>query len=527
MALPITLQMSFIEAQIQATLERHKDILLARAYHEGIQPIYLTERQKEYLDLHEDNQFCLNVTRLVTTALCDELNVVGFETSETAGESGEKKQAKWFWDVWNKNRMDARQSDVHEKTVSESESFIVLDWDENEKYPVMVFHERFTDSAAEAWEGKWTDLDMDTMEGMTGTGTGVWMIYENDDPNQKALAAVQQWLEVTYDETGKMADKLRRTIYYPDKIQRYFYNERGEWEEMEGSPQAWTGKDKKPLGIPVIHFKNKNMRPEAWDAIPPQDAINKTWVDILGATDLSGYPLFILLGLYPTTDGKPPAADNSNVWYVGPAQMLGNAGVKASEASVEKFEGSDPTPLMETLKDQIMFVAQITGTPASRFITTAQVSSADTLKEQERELRKRAYNRQILFGDAWEDVMIMARRIANAFGNAGLDENVTIETVWKNLTTIDDLKAEQSLGVPEETIWVAMGKSPDQIAAMKQTREYKIKQEKAIWEGYAAASANGVTVEAYLKQIGMSDDEIAERTADMGAESVPPEGVAL
>ena len=169
-----------------------------------------------------------------------------------------------------------------------------------------------------------------------------------------------------------------------------------------------------------------------------------------------------------------------------------------------------------------MFVAQITGTPASRFITTAQVSSADTLKEQERELRKRAYNRQILFGDAWEDVMIMARRIANAFGNAGLNEEVSIEAVWKNLTTIEDLQAEQSLGVPEETIWVAMGKSPDQIAAMKDTEEYRIRREKAIWEGYVAASSNGVTVEAYLKRIGLSDEEIAEITTDMGVEKIPP-----
>lgn len=522
MAMPIAIQMSFIEAQIQATLERHKDILLARAYHEGIQPIYLTDRQKEYLDLHSDNQFCLNVTRLVTTALCDELNIVGFETNETADENGVKAQAAWLWDIWNKNHMDARQGDVHEKTVSESESFIILDWDEVGKYPVIVFHERFTDGNAEAWEGKWSDLSMDTMERMKGTGTGVWMIYENDDPNQKAIAAVQQWPETTYDKSGKMNSRIRRTIYYPDRIARYFYNERGEWEEMENSPRAWIGKEKKPLGIPVIHFKNKNMRPEAWDAIPLNDAINKTWVDILGSADLSGYPLFILLGLYPTTDGKPPAADNSNVWNIGPAQMLGNAGVKSGEASVSKFEGSDPTPLMETLKDQIMFVAQITGTPASRFITTAQVSSADSLKEQERALRKRAYNRQILFGDAWEDVMIMARRIANAFGNAGMDENVSIKAVWKNLTTVDDLKTEQGFGVPEEIIWAAMGKSPDQIAAMKDTQEYKIRNEKAIWEGYAAASSNGVTVEAYLKRIGMSDKKIAEITADMGAESVPP-----
>lgn len=522
MTLPEVLQMSYIEAQIEGMLEHHKDILLARAYHEGIQPIYLTDRQKEYLDLHTDNQFCLNVTRLVTTALCDELNVIGFDTGETPDADGVKPQAKWFWDVWNKNRMDARQSDVHEKATSESEAFIILDWDNEEKYPVMIFHERFTDSDAQAWEGRWSDLSLQTMEGMTGTGQGVWMVYENDDPNQKALLAVQQWTEINYLDDGRIDSKLRRTLYYPERIERYYYDG---YDWLEYQPvQKWVNKDGKPLGIPAIHFKNKNMRPEAWDAIPPQDVINKTWVDILGTSDLAGYPMLAVLGLYPTTDGKPPAEDYSNVWSFGPAQMIGNANSKAGDASISKIEGSDPTPLMETLKDQIMFVAQITGTPSSRFITTAAIASADTLKEQERQLRKRAMNRMILFGDAWKDVMIMARKINNAFGSEELDESVTVETLWKNISSIDELRAEKELGLPEDTLWARMGLSQQQIKSIHSTTEYKIKFEKMLWEGYAAASSNGVTVEAYLRAVGMDEKEIKERLSSMG-ESIPQNGL--
>ena len=520
MPIPNPILMSFLDAQIQATLERHNQILLARSYHNGIQPIYLTDRQKEYLDLHSDNQFCLNVTRLVTTALVDELNVVGFSTDETEDKDGVKKQAEWLWDVWNQNKMDAQQSDVHETAVSESEAFLILDWDAVKKYPVMVFHERYTSTEANAWEGKWSDLSMETKVAMTGTGQGVWMVYENDDPNMEAVAAVQQWMEINYDETGKPEPRLRRTIYYPDRIERFYYVG-PEWVALQ-EPQAWLDKSKKPLGIPVIHFKNRNLRPEAWDAIPPQDAINKTWVDILGTADLAGYPLFILLGLYPTTDGKAPAADGSNVWSVGPAQMLGNASVKGGEGSVQKFEGSDPTPLMDTLKDQIMMVANITGTPASSFITTAQVASEKTLKEQDRKLRKRAENRMILFGDAWEQAMIMARRIAVNIGNEDLDEDVTIETVWKNLTTLDDLRGEMELGIPQETLWEGLGKSPEEIAAIKSSTMYLIALEKAIWDGYTAASANGVSLAAYLKSIGMTDEEIKERTASVWTDTIPP-----
>lgn len=525
MALPITLQMSYLEALLDATRERHREIILARAYHEGYQPVYLTERQREYLELHSDNQFCLNLTRIVTTALADELNVVGFETDEATDENGVRKQAEWFWDVWNKNKMDAMQYDVHEKALSESEAFVILDWDAESGYPVMVLHERYTDIRVNAWEGTWSGLSSAIAEKLTGTGQGVWMIYENDDPYQKPVAAVQQWSETMEAENGNIDSRLRRTIYYPDRIERFAYGRNDEWEELENSPQRWTTKDGSPLGLPVIHFKNRGLRPEAWYVIPPQDAVNKTWVDILGAADLAGYPLYVLLGLYPTVDGKPPAPDGSNVWSVGPAQMLGNAGVKAGDASVTKYEGSDPTPLMSTLKDQIMFIAQLSGTPASRFITTAQIASDKTLKEQERELRKRALNRKILFGDAWEDVMIMARRIANAFGDAGLDENVTVETVWASIVTIDELKDQQSLGVPLESLWIALGKSPEQIAMMKDTGEYRIQREKAIWEGYAAASASGVPVEIYLRRIGLSDDEIREVVPEIGSERIPSTGM--
>lgn len=271
---PQTIIMSYVDALIEETLERHRQILLARAYHNGVQPIYLTDRQKEYLELHQDNQFCLNVCRLVVTALRDELTVSGFDTSEEPDADGVKKQAEWLRRVWDRNKMDSRQSETHEWALRDSEVFIILDWDKEEKYPVMVLHERFTSIEAQAWEGRWTGLSDWTMENLTGTGQGVWVIYENDDPNQAMTAAIQQWNEIDYDESGKPTVTRRRTIYYPDRIERYMYDD-AEWVQMENSPQPWKNGNE-PIGIPVIHFKNQNMMPENWDAIPPQDAVNKT-----------------------------------------------------------------------------------------------------------------------------------------------------------------------------------------------------------------------------------------------------------
>ncbi len=521
MPLPTDIQLSYLDALIKDALKRQSDILLARAYHEGKQPVYLTDRQKEYLDLHQDNQYCLNATRTVVTALRDELTVIGFDTGEKAGEDGIKKQAQFFWDLWNSNNMDAMQGEVHEWALRDSESFIILDWDKDDGRVTMFLHERFTSIDSNCYDGRWDDVSDATIEAMTGTNQGVWALYENDDPNQKMILAVQQWNEITQDE--KMDSRLKRTIYYPDRIERFEMSDKGDWVQAKES-QPWLDRQNKPLGIPVIHFKNENMRPEAWDAIPLQDGVNKSLVDIHGTMDLSGFPIFILLGIYPTNDGLPPAADNSNVWNMGPAQFLGNANKGSDAASVQKFDGSDPTPLMETLKDQIVFIAQITSTPTSRFVITAQVASDSTLKEQEQALKKKAKTRQTLFGDAWERVMYMARRINNKFGTDEFSEELKISTIWKNIENTEDILKKKELGIPEETLWEELGYSQQQIIAIKATAEYRLKFLTAFWTAFNSASSSGQGIKEFALSIGLSDDEIKLVTAGTDT-TIPPDDI--
>ena len=515
--------MAYYDYLVKQELARQESIVLARAYHNGVQPVYLTDRQKEFLDLHTDNQFCLNVTATVVNSVAGELNVIGFDSDETENAEGVKEVAAWFWDsVWKINKMDEQQGNIHEAALRDSETFIVLEWDDSKKAPLMVHHERYTSDQVNAWEGSWSDLTNASRAQLTGTGEGVFAIYENDDPNQEMTAAVKEWYQREMDENGRLTSYKRRTVYKPDVIERYRLSPAGKWEEYE-PPQPWIDSAGNPIGIPVIHFKNKNLKPEAWDAIPLQDGINKTYVDILGAMDLSGFPFFVILGMYPTNDGKAPNSDNTNVWSVGPAQFLGNANAKEG-ASVQKFEGTDPTPLMETLKDQILIVANITDTPASRFVVTSQIASADTLKEQERGLRKKASNRMILFGNAWERVADMARKINNVFGVDQYPEDVTITVIWANIDSLDDLQKELALGVPLDTLWRKIGYSDWEIAEMKRGFSYRAQMLKTFWESYNAALTAGSaqTPEDFARLLGMSKDEIKLIS---GTDRIPPQGL--
>ena len=462
-----TVEMSYFDAIVKALDEDDKKVALARNYHNGYQETYMDARVKEFLDLHSGiHPFNLNICRTITLAVKDELSVSGFNTSETADAEGLKPQAKWAWDLWTACQMDSIQSEVHESALADRETFIIVIWDYRNNRPSFIHNYRYT------------PLDV----GGYSDGQGVWAIYENDDINQPMKYAVKQWIQTDYSPTGTAKSYTRRTLYYPDRIEKWqstgggwtHYLEQGidpeTGEPKEPWPIPWVNDAKEPLGIPVIHFRNVGMMPEAWDAIPIQDAVNKTLVDILASNDLTAFQMLVALGWYPTTDGKEPKSDKSNLLKVGPGQFIGS---KDPNAKFDVVKGNDPSALVTALQDMIMMAAQVTGTPTSRFTTTKLIASAETLKNQDQQLKKKATDRRVLFGDSWEHCMEMARKLNNFFGTGDeLDETVVFFTTWLNNQTLEDLAAKKLLGIPEETLWAEAGYSAEQIVNMKKTAEY-------------------------------------------------------
>ncbi len=500
------LDLTQMEAMVQDVLELQENIILARNYFNGIQEVFLSDRAKEFLGMHKDNTFKLNVCRTIVTAVANELNLIGFDTNETTKDGKPKEQVQWAMEVFKKNLLASMQDSVHEFTLADSETFVIVEWDAAGQFPRLVHNPRFVDVEA------------------GGEGMGVWMIYENDDPNQKPIKAVKQWIETTWSIFGTPISSIRRTIYFPDHIERWVFDA-GSWrhliEEGVDWPLPWADKSGKPLGLPVFHFKNKGLRAEHWDAITMQDAINKTLVDILAAGDLTAFKSFFGFGFYPTIDGKEPKSDGSNIMKMGPAQFNGTMKPQ-SEASLQEIEGADMTPLVETLTQLILLTAQITDTPVSRFVTTAAIASADTIKAQESQLKKKATDRRDLFSTPWSEAMAMARKLDNFYANKGLNEDVQLIALWEHDDSLDELAQKREvLGIPQEQLWTEAGYSAEQIAAMKNTPEYRVQYEKTLWEGANAATQN-IPLETYLKRAGISDADIKQIKTDIENQSGVP-----
>ena len=201
-----------------------------------------------------------------------------------------------------------------------------------------------------------------------------------------------------------------------------------------------------------------------------QDLINKTAVDIIAATDAAGFPMRIAEGWIPTTDGKSPETEGGNYLSLFPGCWI----AVPKDATYSQTVPADISKLLESLDSYILKLAQITDTPTSRFQLTRQVAAEGTLKQQEGPLLAKVRLRTTMGGNGWEDTQKIARRLANTFGSAGLDEEADIETQWEPAETRDE-KAEMEIlvmkrdgiGIPEEQLWDEAGYDVDQIAAMK------------------------------------------------------------
>src|SRR5574341_758300 len=111
-------QLAYAAFQAQDELARERAIVKARKYHAGEQETFLNDRLRQFLNLDAKSpQFRLNVTRQVVTAVTERMLVGGFSVPGADVMEGGKKinpQAHWAWQLWQANRMDAKQDEVHE-----------------------------------------------------------------------------------------------------------------------------------------------------------------------------------------------------------------------------------------------------------------------------------------------------------------------------------------------------------------------------------------------------------------------------
>jgi hypothetical protein len=127
-------------------------------------------------------------------------------------------------------------------------------------------------------------------------------------------------------------------------------------------------------------------------------------------------------------------------------------------------------------------MAQVTRTPISYFQHSRQMPSGASQKQNELPLLAKIKDRHIPFGNAWENVLRIGRRLHNTFGPGGLDETLEISTEWADPQMRNDkeeaetAKLHRELGVPEPVLWARLGYSGEEIEAIEASPEYQARR---------------------------------------------------
>lgn len=480
---PITLPTSpetiaFLTAESNEEAAYQADIQQARDYDAGRQFVALTDRLRQFLggdsanDSEDWKRLRLNICHSILSAVVDRLIVSGFDTDEAPQERPARDErglpttklikpvAAWAWLTWQRNRMDAKQRRVHEAALRDSEAFVLVDWDNAAKRARFTPHQRFVD-----------------VSGTTGAdvGEGCRAFYRNDDSDQDLLFVTKRWTEVMHLPGGSRNTRQRLTVYLPGEIRKYA-GFPGAWRPTQDSdsepwPIPWLDTAGQPLGIPVAHGIS-SAGFEAGEAWPIQNMINKALVDLMTESDIAAFRVLVAFGW------KPVDASGNPITFE-PGVIIGS---ESKDGRLEAFGGADLAQYINVIEMLVLWAAQVTDTPISRFITTKQVSSEGAQKEQGSGLLTKARNRQGELGNMWEHAMFIALRLENTFGTGGLDERAFLTTQWEPLEARDELAELQratlrkALGVPISIIARELGLTPEDASLWMAEAEQRAAQ---------------------------------------------------
>lgn len=470
-----------IQSVIDRQEERAAKIRALRLYYDGeSDTVLLTDRQKEYLGpmLTEGNfTFSHNVIKTVVDMIKDRLRVEGFTVNgASAGKLGDdgsfaglepsEAAAALMWQWWNDNRMDSQQSRNHKRALRDGYSFIMVDYDEENDRPRLSLHE----------------LD----DGTNG------IVLHRDPTDANRVLCVTRYF-YTFDPLRPgSTGKERKNVYLPGEIRKYIRSSAGAWEQHfdDGDttwPLPWLDTMAKPLGPAVIEFQDPDAGVVS-GIVGLQNALNKSWLDLLAAADTSGFPVIVVE--YNHSGGTAELEDDSDIIgddenRIGPGRAF-----EVFDGKVKRLEGANMSQMIDTVWTIVSAVGTVSRLPQHDMkpIPGVDFPSGEALKQAETGLVTKAEERQLVFGQSWADVMALAWRVQETFGKQKLPvlKRMNIAVTWKDAQTrMEKTEAEvatlhHALNVPDQAVWRKLGYAPEEIAGFDAGKRRELAEKVAL-----------------------------------------------
>lgn len=460
---------------------RAEQVNLYRRYVNGTPDNFLTDGQVKTLNLRTANgvrSFTDNYCPAILDTMLDRVQLTGIEADNKAAQT-------WIDDLLQQNRIDQLQVDVHEAALRDGNGFLMVDaipqadgsrlirltqepaYDSF--YGMIVLYETAASKvptlAAKAW--RITSFDTsDTIRmnvyyanrieryigfvggGVRPYGNDVDIVALNDAYIQDQ--AEKQSAEVNAPPQNPLNNPNATPLAldpeappglppgpdddYPTIIPWTMDGGGTVVHNVDGTVSIEGGGE--PIGVPIIHFRNKGNNIQTHgisdlvDVIPLQDLLNRTLYDMAATSRLAAFGVRVMVGAE-----APDAIQPGTIISKFAVDSTGKAAVpNANDVEwlksirLEEFKQAELVPYIsqaDWLKNEMFAV---TNTPEQE--NASANASGESLRQREVKLIGKVNRFETRNGNAWEDAMLMAARVQNAFSSAKAPVLETLNAKW-------------------------------------------------------------------------------------------------
>ena len=346
----------------------------------------------------------VNLLRLVVDSVTQAMYVDGYRGQGAADDEA-------AWEIWQRNRMDARQIGLHRAALTYGESFCTLlpGQLDGEDVPVM------RGAGPRQLTASWGDDDEWPMWAIEKRRKG-WRLFDD---------------EAVYTFTGGGTD-------------------------VGASELEFIGAEKHGVGVvPVVRYRatfdlDEEDDGEAWGEVTQtlmnlQDQINVTTFGLLVAQHYGAFRQRYIIGWL---------AESETARLKASASKLLTFEDHPQDVTIGEFSQTDLKGYIESRESTIRHLATVSQTPAHELLGQLVNLSAEALAAAEAAQRRKITERQTCMGEAHEQALQLAGVMA------GFDAAPSAWVRWKDTearalaSVVDALgKLVQMLGVPPQELW--------------------------------------------------------------------------
>lgn len=335
-----------------------------------------------------------NFAELVSEAPRERMQPTGIRTAATDVNDEDGDEAAWA--QWTAAGLPILSADVHQLMLSLGDGYVIVDWDDTRKRPVVTAED---------------PRQVVTLhDPKTDAITSALKIYR--DYAEKVDVAYMY-------EPGRVLVATKPASDVVSVTATMFNAADWEWDAERSGPL--------PAGfgdvIPVVRFKNRGGVAEFERHIDVLDRINRT---ILRGMVIMTYQAFrqrAVKGDLPERDDAGNLIDYNEVLKSGPDAMW----LLPPDVDIWESGQVDLNPLMQFVKNDVLFLAAVTRTPLAMLTPDAATQSAEGASLQREGLVFKTEDRIARASQSWATVVSLMFRFA---GDAARSDVSTIQLMW-------------------------------------------------------------------------------------------------